>query len=106
MIVKSDEACTVCEVWFPRYKDRSHDKKELTVLIPDYKINSGTRIIEVRFTKAKHLMGKKFVGWRDEIKKCPLETNGTVMCYVIPFSLLSEKEPESVLWEDIRKAGW
>lgn len=67
------------EIWSPRWHDR-------VVLIAKYKVHSG--INEVIFTKAKNLKGFKFKIQGIEISKCPIENNGTIDCYAVPFDKL------------------
>ena len=68
------------EIWYPRY----HDRK---VLIAKYKVERDNEIV---FTKAKHLQGMKFRISGREIEKYPIETNGTVDCYAVPFDKLEK----------------
>lgn len=69
------------EIWTPRY----HDK---VVLIAKYKVCSGSNTI--KFTKAKHLLGHLFQISGDEIRKCKLETNGSIPCYAVPMDRLED----------------
>ena len=71
------------EIWQPRW----HDRK---VLIAKYKVCSGVN--EIVFTKGT-LKGKKFRINGMDIAKCPLETNGTIVCYAVPLdSLIAVEE--------------
>ena len=67
------------EIWQPRYKDR-------TVLIAKYKVCRGVNLI--KFTKAKHLLGKVFSARSEDICKCPVQSNGRITCYVVPMDML------------------
>ncbi len=67
------------EIWMPRYKDR-------TVLIAKYKVAHGANLI--KFTKAKHLLGKVFSVKGEDVFKCPVQSNGRISCYVVPMDLL------------------
>jgi hypothetical protein len=70
------------EIWAPRWHDR-------VVLIAKYKVCAGkNRII---FTKAKNLKGRVFVVDGLDIGKCPLESNGTILCYAVPLELLKDE---------------
>jgi len=68
------------KIWQPRYKD-------MRVLIAKYKVGIDNVII---FTKAKHLAGMKFKMKGAEIEKFPIETNGTLDCYAVPFDRLEK----------------
>jgi len=65
-------------IWNPRW----HDRK---VLIAKYKVKPGTN--EIIFTKAKTLKGKYTLSG-EEISKFPIETNGTIDCYVVPLDVV------------------
>ena len=67
------------EIWSPRW----HDRK---VLIAKYKVVSG--INKIVFTKSKCLKGKVFDVNGSVISKYPLETNGTILCYVVPLDVI------------------
>lgn len=67
------------EIWQPRYKDN-------TVLIAKYKVHTGMN--RIRFTKAKHIAGMEFQIHSMEIRKCPVDTNGSIPCYAVPFDKL------------------
>lgn len=67
------------EIWQPRYKDD-------TCLIACYKVTDGMNLI--RFTKAKHLLGKIFQCSSEEIRKCKTQSNGRIDVYVVPMKLL------------------
>lgn len=69
------------EVWQPRWHDR-------VVLIAKYKACAGKN--EIVFTKAKSLKGKKFYVDGMDMAKCPLETNGTILCYAVPMFMLKD----------------
>lgn len=63
------------EIWAPRYHDR-------TVLIAKYKVKDG--INEITFTKARTLTDKVFTISGEDIRRCPLESNGKIPCYAVP----------------------
>ena len=67
------------EIWSPRF----HDRK---VLIAKYKVCFGEN--HIIFTKAKNLKGMKFKMDGAEISKYPVETNGTIDCYVVDLDKL------------------
>ena len=62
------------EIWMPRYKDRK-------VLIAVYKVGPQNEIV---FTKAKHLLGKRYEMSGAEIQKYPKTYNGKIECYEVP----------------------
>lgn len=66
------------EIWQPRYSTNS-------VLIAQYKVEPCNYIT---FTKAKHLQGMTFYIDGDNVRSCPLVTNGRIKCYDVPFDLL------------------
>ena len=70
-------------IWQPRYKDNA-------VLIATYKVVNGDN--EIVFTKAKHLLGMKFVCSSDVIRNCPIESNGKISCYAVPMEELKRIE--------------
>ena len=67
------------EIWQPKYSTKK-------VLIAKYKVSPGKNTI--KFTKAKHLKDMKFEIDSMDIVNCPLESNGTIPCYAVPFDKL------------------
>ena len=67
------------EIWAPKYCDN-------TVLIAKYKVENGYN--EIEFTKAKHLLGKRFKVHSTDIKSSPIISNGKIQCYAVPFDKL------------------
>ncbi len=55
------------------------------MLLAKYKVGNDNLIV---FTKAKHLAGMEFRISGEEVRKCPLETNGKVPCYAVPLDSL------------------
>ena len=43
---------------------------------------------EIEFTKAKHLLGKRFKVHSTDIKSSPIISNGKIQCYAVPFDKL------------------
>lgn len=67
------------EIWQPRYRDNM-------VLIATYKVHNGlNRIV---FTRDKTKEGKVYGVSGDDIRSCPIESNGKIDCYAVPLSLL------------------
>lgn len=77
---------TTIEIWQPRYKDR-------IVLLAKYKVETADEDIRVVFTKAKHLEGKAFHISRELAMQCPLDDNGKIGCYAVPFDLMTGETP-------------
>jgi hypothetical protein len=75
-------APAVHEIWFPRYHDRQ-DRGSWIVLIHPGKVKEYNKII---FTKAKHLQGVELYMTGVRIRKYPMETNGTIPCFAVPFN--------------------
>ena len=70
------------EIYAPRWRDR-------VVLIAKYKVTPGAN--KVRFTKAGSYNGIYNVD-SSVIYKSPLDTNGRIDCYAVPFSELERVE--------------
>jgi hypothetical protein len=68
-------------IWNPRW----HDRK---VLIAIYKVKSGINII--KFTKCKSIPGKFYLTDL-EIKKYPIESNGSIDCYAVPLDIVLQR---------------
>lgn len=69
----------VIEILDPRYKDN-------VVLVATYKVKSGYNYI--RFTHAKHLLGKLYRFHATEINTNNVQSNGKIPCFVIPMEKL------------------
>lgn len=87
MIISRTKPINKIEIWQPRYHDR-------TVLIATYKVKQDNVII---FTKAKHLPDEYYLSG-ETIKKYPVETNGTISCYVVPMKELDAVER---VWDEV-----
>lgn len=75
-------------IWEPRWHDR-------TVLISTARVKEHNRIV---FTKAKSLEGKEFfISW-NKLKTYKKESNGKIMCYVVPLDDLKEMRQERRVW--------
>jgi len=66
------------EIWQPRWRDR-------VALIAAYRVSPGENII--RFTRAGIYNGTYSVDG-DDVRQCPLETNGKIECYAVPLAKL------------------
>lgn len=67
------------EIWQPRW----HDRK---VLLATHRVVS-CGVNKVKLTRSKSYNGLYEVNGRDVVK-CPVESNGTINCYAVPFELL------------------
>jgi hypothetical protein len=68
------------EIWAPRWRDR-------VALVASYKVLPGRNLI--RFTKAGSYNGIYVING-DDVKKCPLETNGRIDCFAVPLARLEK----------------
>lgn len=83
MILDKFDQVLPMQVWNPRW----HDK---TVLLAAYKVDkSKTDHIKVTFPKSNAMKGDWYISVK-AVRKFPLESNGTIQCYVVP---LKELEP-------------
>lgn len=85
MILDRFEPLAVFDIWSPRY----HDK---TVLLSMGKVKATKcKYIKVKFTKANSMEGDWVVPTAT-VKKCRVESNGTIQCYVVPLDKLEVLE--------------
>lgn len=89
IIIKNPHLYTNFDLWYPRYKDKTADKKEYVVLIPVYKIQQATPTFLVHFSKAKHLEGLRYAISRQQALEYPTQTvkskqGNDVLMFVIP----------------------
>lgn len=70
------------EIWSPKYMTDS-------VLIATYRVQKDNQVV---FTKARHLEGKTFYISGEDIRRCPIVTNGKIACYDVPMSRLRCEE--------------
>ena len=105
MIITKSTPVTTLEIFYPRYKDKTHDHKDWVALLAQYKVAQASDVIRVVFTKAQHLKGYEGYIRRSEAMKCPLDTNGKIPCYAVSMDKLERNEvPE--IWATIEKLGW
>lgn len=78
--------CTKLDIWFPRYSSAYTATNERVALLAQYKVQSASPLIIVNFTKAKHLMGQRFCVRKEDVLRCPIDTNGKIPCYAVPMS--------------------
>ena len=75
------------EIFEPKYKTNC-------CLIAVYKVNQIQNDFIVVFTKAKHLMGKKFLVKYSDCLDSEVVTNGKIDCYAVPMEKLTEIMPQ------------
>jgi hypothetical protein len=86
MIIHKLHTCTRLDVWWPRYSDQYGDTGEKVALLACYKVDAGSPVIIVDFTKAKHLKGQRYAIKRSDVVSYPLDSNGKIPCYAVPMS--------------------
>ena len=65
------------QIWEPRWHDRM-------VLIAKYKVRDSNQI---EFTKGTY-KGNSYAVSGADIRKCPIENNGTIDCYAVPLNVV------------------
>ena len=105
MIITKSTPVTTIEIFYPRYHDKTHDRKEWVALLAQYKVLQASDVIRVVFTKARHLKGYEGYIRRSEAMKCPLDTNGKIPCYAVSMDKLERNETPEIL-ETIKEIGW
>ncbi len=70
------------EIWQPRYHDR-------VVLLSKNKVGTHNKI---RFTKAPSMGDGLYYVSDKVVKKCKVESNGTIKCYAVPLDELERLE--------------
>lgn len=103
MIFNSPHLVTELEIWQPRYSSAYTETNERVALLAKYKVDHATTWIRVTFTKAKHLQGQRYCIKRDDVTRCPIDSNGKIPCYCVPMSKLenwdSSKEVLKIIEE-------
>ena len=74
------------EIWEPRWKDK-------TVLIAKYKVRGD--VVAVKFTKAPSLGDEPYSVRSADIVQCPVESNGSIDCYVVPLDTVVGKRADT-----------
>ena len=69
-------------IWEPRWRDK-------TVLLAKRKVDDMN---EVSFTKAKSLGTEPYYVSGDIVKRCQIQSNGKIDCYVVPLTELKKNE--------------
>ena len=94
MTIKEPYMHTTMEIWFPKYSSqyKNDGDGERSALLSVEKVNRATPIILVKFTKAKHLIGQRFYIHKSHAQSFPQVSNGRIMCYDVPMSILDTWE--------------
>lgn len=71
------------EIWQPRWRDK-------TVLVAKHKVGTHNKIT---FSKAPTYPDNYYLSG-EEIRKCTLDTNGSIDCYAVPLSKLEVLESD------------
>jgi len=103
------------KVFTPRYKDKN-EVGQWICLIPVYKVEQGTAWQKIEFTKAKHLMGKRYcIDKKEVMEHCTIaqiknKQGGFTGMYEIPESLWhswqTQAEDNDTIRETIVSFGW
>lgn len=86
MIINKPHLCTRLDIWAPRYSDAYTATDERVALLAQYKVAQSSPVIIVDFTKAKHLKGQRFCITKEDVLRCPIDTNGKIPCYAVRMS--------------------
>jgi hypothetical protein len=92
MIINKPHYCTKLPIWAPRYSSAYSDTNERVALLAQYKVLQASPVIIIEFTKAKHLEGQRFCIKKDDVLRCPIDSNGKIPCYAVPMSKLESWE--------------
>lgn len=92
MIINKPHFCTKLDIWAPRYSDAHTDLSERVALLAQYKVAQSSPVIIVNFTKAKHLAGQRFCIKKEDVLRCPVDSNGKIPCYAVPMSAFESWE--------------
>lgn len=95
MTISKPHQCTTLGVWFPRYSDQYTATQEKVALLARYKVDQGSPILLVDFTKAKHLAGQRYAIYKAKAQTFPVDSNGKIDCYAVPMSALEDWQTEA-----------
>ena len=103
LIIKQPHLCSVLEVWHPRYHDKWQD--EMVVLLNKRKVDFGSPVLIVKFTKAKAFMQpeQRFAIKKIDAQACEVGDNGTAPMYIVPMSKLEYYETPAEIYETIER---
>jgi len=91
MLLSKFTSCNYFEIFAPRYRDK-------TVLLACHRVGEHNKIV---FTKAPSLGTDPYYASAKTIKKCKKESNGSIMCYVVPLDELQPLEINERDWREI-----
>lgn len=103
MIVKDPSKLTKLEIWFPKYSSAYTELEERCVLLAKYKVDAGSPVLIVEFTKAKHLMGQRYCIPRHEVQSMKVDSNGKIPVYIVPMSRLYTYDTVADVKETVNK---
>ena len=88
MIINKPHLCTVTEVWQPKYNSQSltQEYDEPVALLHKRKVDFGSPILIIKFTKAKHLIGQRFAIRKQDAQRHAVGSNGRAPMYEVPLS--------------------
>lgn len=92
MIIHKLHLCTKLNIWAPRYSSAYTETEERVALLAKYKVDAGSPVIIVNFTKAKHLEGQRYCIKKTDAQQYPIDTNGKIECYAVPMSAFDSWE--------------
>lgn len=90
MTIANPHHLTKIQIWAPKYSTKYSEEKQWVVWPLKRKVDRATGTILIEFTRAKHLIGRRFCVSKNKLLKCPVRYNGTDYCYEILFSELEE----------------
>lgn len=103
MIFSKPHLLTELEIWQPRYSSAYTETNERVALLAKYKVEHATSWIKIKFTKAKHLEGQRYCIKREDVMRCPIDSNGKIECYAVPMSKLENWDSSQEVLDTIDK---
>lgn len=106
IIIKQPHLCSILEVWHPKYSTKWGD--EMVVLLNKRKVDFGSPVLIIRFTKAKAFMqeGQRFAIKKIDAQRCEVGSNGTAPMYIVPLSKLEYWSSVKEIYDTIESFGW
>lgn len=108
ILINKPHLCTKLEVWQPKYSAQYTDKyEEAVALLHKHKVDFGSPVIIVEFTKSKGLAGQRFAIRKQDAQQHEVGTNGKAPMYEIPMSHFQAwVKPEEINNIVINELGW
>lgn len=105
IIINKPHLCTILEVWQPKYNSKSLTKEydEPVALLHKRKVDHGSPILVVSFTKAPHLNGQRFAIKKGDAQKHAVGSNGKAPMYEVPLSHLETYSISSEIMNEIKE---